>query len=105
MGWPSLEEVATNRAPVRRVIPDGARYEWAKVFNKVLKDIATFNDERAWLELFMLPQAILGGEQVTRERAGKPWTKRMAGDIAKRCQKWQKHGGKTGALAQKCCSR
>ena len=37
----------TNRAAVRRDLPSGARYEWAKALNKALADIGAFNDERA----------------------------------------------------------
>ena len=77
----------TNRAAVRRDIPSGARYEWAKALNKALADIGAFNDERAWMEFFMLPQAILAGNQMTDDRMGDKWAKRMAGDIRKRCDK------------------
>ncbi|CAJ1343891.1 unnamed protein product [Effrenium voratum] len=58
-GCPSLEECFLKRVPTKPVVPKEAHALWSQCLLLALSQVVRFNDERAWLELFMLPKAVL----------------------------------------------
>ena len=68
--YADVGKIMTTRAPVQKAVPDGAKREFAKAFNKAISDVVKFNDVLAWSEFFMLPQSVLAGTQSQVDRGG-----------------------------------
>ena len=55
---PSLIEIQCSNTPTLRHVPAGARHAWCQAFTRACSAVADYN-ERAWVHLLMLPQAVL----------------------------------------------
>jgi hypothetical protein len=92
-GTPSWEQLAAGRIKTKNYVPKGAKQLWAQCLVAALNQVATFNDDKAWRELYMLPKAVLRsafraggktgkskGEEETRNRA-RDWLNGKRGDL------------------------
>ena len=79
--WPSLAEVAELDSVLRGRVPNNARKAWAQCLATEMADVNSFNDTRAWVQFFSLPQVVLAkpargapgggtGRSSTRPRRG-----------------------------------
>ena len=71
--WPSLAEVAELDSVLRGRVPKNARKAWAQCLATAMADVNSFNDTRAWVQFFSLPQVVLakparGGAKNARRR-------------------------------------
>ena len=81
---PNFEDIQNGRTRTLRHVPAAARYLWGKVLVRALASVAHNNDERAWRELLMLPQSVLG----TPPRGGRRHRKASAAYTQDRLQRW-----------------
>ena len=81
---PSFETIQAGRTRTLRHVPTAARYLWGKVLTRALAAAAHHNDKRAWCELLMLPQCVLGAPP----RAGRKHRKAAAAYTLDRLQRW-----------------
>eukprot|EP00971_Amphidinium_carterae_P338483 6475844-Amphidinium_carterae.1 len=82
--WPSAKEIHAAHIPTRKNVPAGAKMLWTQCLLGVLQQIQTYNDERAWLELALLPKCVL----VAPPRAGTLHRRRNEQDTKDRCRRW-----------------
>eukprot|EP00435_Cladocopium_sp_Y103_P071100 s1049_g36.t1 len=60
LGLPTLDEVQATRDRTLRHVPAAARFLWGQVLNRAVAATAHHKDLKAWTELLMLPQCVLG---------------------------------------------
>ena len=82
---PSLTEIQCSNAPTLRHVPAGARHAWAQALTRACAAVADYNDERAWVHLLMLPQAVL----CSPPRGGGKHHRAAAAFTLERLQRWQ----------------
>ena len=82
---PSFEAIQAGQAPTLRHVPHSARPAWAQLLTRSLAAVATYNDERSWAELLMLPQTVL----CAPARGGRRHQKALAAFTLERIQRWQ----------------
>ena len=82
---PSWDAIATASVHTKAFVPTAARKLWAQCLIAALTDVVEVGDERAWLDLYMLPKAVLRSGQ----RGGKSHSKTKAmAETKRRCQAW-----------------
>ena len=82
---PSLVEVQSARTPTLRHVPAAARHSWCQALTRALAAVAHHNDLRSWVELLMLPQAVL----CPPPRRGRKHLKAAAAFTLDRLHRWQ----------------
>lgn len=82
---PAWTDIQAGQTPTLRHVPPSARPAWAQLLTRTLAAVATYNDERAWLELLMLPQAVL----CAPVRGGRRHHKATAAFTLERVHRWQ----------------
>ena len=53
------QELAENDAPLRPRVPKNARKAWGQCLATATAEVNAFNDGRAWVQFFALPQLVL----------------------------------------------
>ena len=85
-GCPSIEEACSRKIRPKRHAPEGARALWAQCLLSAVAAVNTFNDQRAWAELFALPKMVLNADV----RGGRKKQKRFDAATKQRCERWLK---------------
>ena len=83
-GLPSLDDIQARQIRTLRHIPVAARYLWGQVLIRALAATAHHNDLKAWTELLMLPQSVLGAPP----RAGRRHRRAAAAYTVDRLRRW-----------------
>ena len=96
---PSFQDVLKSGVRTRTHVPKGVRDLWAQCLIMSIAQVLKFNDERSWLELYMLPQVVLRAPS----RGGKGHHKRIDAESKSLCRAWLE--GHRGSLWQKSRSR
>lgn len=65
---PSLDNIQVRQIRILRHVPVAAHFLWGQVLNRALAAAAHYNDLKAWTELLMLPQSVLGAPPRTGRR-------------------------------------
>ena len=91
---PSLAAVQAAATPTLRHVPSAARYLWGQALTRALAKAVHHNDERSWVELFMLPKSVL----CAPGRGGRKHQRAAAAFTMDRLQRW--HEGERGSLWQ-----
>ena len=92
---PSFQDVLHSGVRTRAHVPKGVRDLWAQCLIMSIAQVLKFNDERSWLELYMLPQVVLHAPS----RGGKNHHKRSEAESKSLCRAWLE--GHRGSLWQK----
>ena len=82
--WPSWDEVFEANIPTKAHVPQGARKLWAQCLVGALAQTVQHGDLRAWMELLMLPKAVLRSSN----RGGRNNKKKLDGETKERCRAW-----------------
>ena len=82
---PTLTDIQCSHTPTLRHVPASARYGWAQALTRALSAVVEYNDDRAWVHLFMLPQAVL----CAPPRGGRKHSRAAAAFTVERLQRWQ----------------
>eukprot|EP00435_Cladocopium_sp_Y103_P064641 s718_g26.t1 len=82
---PTLTDIQSARTPTLRHVPKPAQHTWGQVLARTLATVAHSNDDKAWRELMMLPQAVLCSPQ----RGGRRHQKAAAAYTLDRLHRWQ----------------
>ena len=82
--YPSFEEVFRSNIRCKSYVPSGAKHLWAQCLVGAMAAVLRHKDELAWLELFMLPKAVLRAG----DRGGKKHHARLDAETRRRCQEW-----------------
>ena len=85
-GMPSWVDVATAKIRTKVAVPKAARQGWAQCVVGCLAQILEYDDERAWLERYMLPKAVLRSSGRGGKKAG--GKKGAERETLGRIQKW-----------------
>ena len=56
---PTFETTSTTKLITKKGVPFGARREWAECLDMAIGEVLKFNDERAWVELWVLLKMVL----------------------------------------------
>ena len=89
---PSLTAIQCSNTPTLRHVPAKARHAWAQALTRACAAVADYNDERAWVHLLMLPQAVL----CAPPRGGRKHSRAAAAFTLERLQRW--HDGERASL-------
>ena len=82
--WPTWDEVFEANIPTKAHVPQGARKLWAQCLVGALAQVHQYGDLRAWVELLMLPKAVLRSPI----RGGKKNKQKLDGETKERCRVW-----------------
>lgn len=83
-GLPDFSALQAGGSRTLRHVPAAARYLWGRALHRALAEVAHANNERAWKELFMLPQCVL----CAPPRTGRRHSKAIAAYTVDRLQRW-----------------
>ena len=83
-GLPTLADIQAGGTRTLRHVPPAARFLWGRVFTRALAEVVEHNNLRAWSELLMLPQCVLGAPA----RGGRRHRKAIAAYTLDRLQRW-----------------
>ena len=83
-GLPTLADIQAAGTATLRHIPARARALWNQVFTRALSAVVSYNTERCWAELLMLPQAVL----CAPGRGGRKHQKAVAAYTLDRLHRW-----------------
>ncbi|CAE7483229.1 unnamed protein product [Symbiodinium natans] len=83
-GLPTLADIQAGGTRTLRHVPPAARFLWGRVFTRALAEVVEHNNLRAWTELLMLPQCVLGAPA----RGGRRHRKAIAAYTLDRLQRW-----------------
>ena len=82
--FPSLDSIFEEPTLTKKHVPVSARKPWGQCLAGALAEVAQHGDVRAWLELSMLPKAVLR----TALRGGKKNRKKCESETKELCRAW-----------------
>lgn len=83
-GLPTLDQIQGSRVRTLRHIPATARFLWGQALIRAVAATVHYNDLKAWTELLMLPQCVLGAPP----RAGRRHRRAAAAYTLDRLRRW-----------------
>ena len=55
-GYPAIADIFKLRLPTRKHVPKGAQALFSECLARAANQVCVHNDERAWVEFFLLPK-------------------------------------------------
>ena len=81
---PTFVDIQSGRTRTLRHVPTAARFLWGRALAQALSAAVHHNDAKAWTELLMLPQCVLGAPP----RGGRRHRRAAAAYTVDRLQRW-----------------